>query len=1066
MISRLAIVVFAVLIVAGSGYAATLPAQQITPSNDASNQTWSNRTTSTSGGKIIFVRTTNDTVYLYDGTTAQSVQPTTGQAVEPAVMMLGSGSTAGTVVGGWRRGGGKGYVSVNGGAAQLVDLNPEHVSIVDGCAFMVLQTAADGNRAFKINTADGSLTALSSDTAAANNGAFRVVASGCTKAVVGWKSNGTAPVELKYWDGSTSTNVDSGVLDLTVNFVGGKLLYTKEVGGIDQVFLIDTNVSLSPVQLTAETNSAVILRRPQTDGRHIAWYRSDAAGNQIVLNGGVVFPTGPVGQIDAVEFPFQLNRGQLLWTNANSAPQTFFYDDGTQTFTIDPSPATNVIRPWLTDGYIAFLGPTPTGGTDNDVFRVTGTPPADANQPAPPLIVLPTVGTTQVRWDSVLGATSYNAYVAYAPGVTKDNYASLLGGRKITGVTSGFNIPDVPVNTTYYVAITAVEGATEGPSSRVGSTTFLGTMTWNSVGGLGSTTFFSVAADPANASLVYAGANGSVYKSSDGGINWPQVLSNATTGSTRVRALVVSSPRVFANTNLGDIWRSPDNGGMWGRILDATGNGAFGSLAIDPANPSIIYAGNFDTANLLTESTIIKSINSGDTWTHTAQGPSSPDAIEANALATAATTPTTVYAGANGTPNAAKTVDGGATWTSAQITGGGQLQSLAVNPANTSMIYASTRDKGVFKTVDGGTNWAPKNNGLAGVSTTFSGGAEFNSILVDPQNPNLLHLGAGNGYWFSVDGGENWTAANTGFGGAPAYIYALAMTPGRRLIAATSTGLYMLSFAPAPVVSSVSPNSGNIGGNSPVTITGTGFQTGATVTFGDTAATSVTVVSATTITATAPAHAAGAVDVVVTNPDFQSALLAGGYTYTNAPSVPTGFAATAQTANSILVEWNPATGATSYRVFRRAPGGVVTQVDTAATSYTDTTVAAGTSYLYWVRGMNASGSSGDSAFDIATTIIFANEPLTAGITVQANHLAQLRTAANAVRQLAGLVAAGFTDAASAGVVVRAIHVTEMRSALDPALTALGVTAGGYTDSTLGGVVVKATHFQEIRNRIK
>ncbi|MCX6809834.1 MAG: PKD domain-containing protein [Candidatus Berkelbacteria bacterium] len=51
------------------------------------------------------------------------------------------------------------------------------------------------------------------------------------------------------------------------------------------------------------------------------------------------------------------------------------------------------------------------------------------------------------------------------------------------------------------------------------------------------------------------------------------------------------------------------------------------------------------------------------------------------------------------------------------------------------------------------------------------------------------------------------------------------------------------------------------------------------VTFGGVAATNIIVVNSTTITATTPAHAAGAVDVVVTNPDTTTGTLAGGYTY-------------------------------------------------------------------------------------------------------------------------------------------------------------------------------------------
>ena len=71
-----------------------------------------------------------------------------------------------------------------------------------------------------------------------------------------------------------------------------------------------------------------------------------------------------------------------------------------------------------------------------------------------------------------------------------------------------------------------------------------------------------------------------------------------------------------------------------------------------------------------------------------------------------------------------------------------------------------------------------------------------------------------------------------------------------------------------------------------VTITGTGFLSGAAVKVGGTSTTGVTVVSSSSITATTPAHSAGTASVVVTNSDNQSGTLTNGYTYANpAPKV-------------------------------------------------------------------------------------------------------------------------------------------------------------------------------------
>lgn len=74
----------------------------------------------------------------------------------------------------------------------------------------------------------------------------------------------------------------------------------------------------------------------------------------------------------------------------------------------------------------------------------------------------------------------------------------------------------------------------------------------------------------------------------------------------------------------------------------------------------------------------------------------------------------------------------------------------------------------------------------------------------------------------------------------------------------------LLATPAAPTVTGVSPSSGDPAGGAHVTITGTNFTGATSVTFGGSAATGVTVVNSTMITATTPAHAAGTVSVVVT----------------------------------------------------------------------------------------------------------------------------------------------------------------------------------------------------------
>lgn len=86
----------------------------------------------------------------------------------------------------------------------------------------------------------------------------------------------------------------------------------------------------------------------------------------------------------------------------------------------------------------------------------------------------------------------------------------------------------------------------------------------------------------------------------------------------------------------------------------------------------------------------------------------------------------------------------------------------------------------------------------------------------------------------------------------------------------------------APSITQVSPSVGSAGGGTIVKIVGTGFTSGTVVTFDGITVPRRSVSPATLsvqFLGEAPEHAAGTVDVVVTNPDGQSHRLEAGYTY-------------------------------------------------------------------------------------------------------------------------------------------------------------------------------------------
>ncbi len=325
-------------------------------------------------------------------------------------------------------------------------------------------------------------------------------------------------------------------------------------------------------------------------------------------------------------------------------------------------------------------------------------------------------------------------------------------------------------------------------------------------------------------SLAYDGDG--IYRSADGGITWetkglPDVgsIGKIVIDPNDDNTLFVGAmgPLFRDDTNRG-VYRSTDGGDTWDQVLFVSPITGVIDMAIHPNNGDIVYAASWERVRRPemrlyggATSGLHRSLDGGDTWNEMTTGlPSNPSDKGRISIDISLSNPNVLYAryaDANGSIQGVyRTANGGDTWTemnSSQLTNVGfhwWFRGIYVDPTNEDIIY--NVDFVVQKSTNGGNSWSSTfpnvhvdqhamafnasvagevllgndggfykstNNGSSSVKDNTLPITQFYRFYVDPQNGDKIYGGTqDNNTIRTTTGGLNdWSAIFGGDGFQP-----------------------------------------------------------------------------------------------------------------------------------------------------------------------------------------------------------------------------------------------------------------------------------------------------------
>lgn len=258
----------------------------------------------------------------------------------------------------------------------------------------------------------------------------------------------------------------------------------------------------------------------------------------------------------------------------------------------------------------------------------------------------------------------------------------------------------------------------------------------------------TLASDPTRPNFVYLGTtDGHIFGSEDGGRRW-QLLGLAGVAHNAIVTAILIDPRdsdlllasIWTSEKQGEgggIYRSTDRGRSW-QPAGLVGHAVRAFVAAS-SDPDTLVAGALDG--------VFRSRDAGKNWEMITPA-DDPELRNFDSLAIDPRDPEIIYAGTFHLPW--KTVDGGRDWAAIHegMIDDSDVLSLAVNPSNPEQVFASACS-GIYRSDDAGAHWKR----IQGIPDSSK---RTLVIRFDPGETNTLYAGTTDGLWKSTEGGARW----------------------------------------------------------------------------------------------------------------------------------------------------------------------------------------------------------------------------------------------------------------------------------------------------------------------